>query len=96
MVAAEERASTSRPAALRGRAERGQVGQGVWADLVVVDLNRIRDKATCEDPHQYSEGVEYVFVGGKAVIDQGELTGALPGRVISPPPRSPDAKPADR
>lgn len=95
-VAAAVRSSTSLPAEILGLADRGQVRQGFWADLVVIDLDRIRDKATFTDPHQYSEGVEYVFVGGKAVIDQGELTGALPGRVVSPPPRSPDARPADR
>ncbi|MEX0679238.1 MAG: amidohydrolase family protein [Pirellulales bacterium] len=87
-VEAAVRSSTSLPAEILGLADRGQIRQGFWADLVVFDLDRIRDKATFPDPHQYSEGVEYVLVAGTAVVDKGELTGALAGRVISPPPRS--------
>jgi N-acyl-D-amino-acid deacylase len=40
------------------------------------------DKATYEDPHRYSEGIEYVLVNGEVVIDEREHTGALPGRVL--------------
>ena len=52
------------------------------ADLIVFDLNTIRDKATFFEPHQYSEGVEYVFVNGVAVVDQSKITWALPGKVL--------------
>ena len=83
-VEAAIRSSTALPAEILGLTDRGQVKEGYWADLVVFDLDRIRDKATFEDPHQYSEGVEYVFIAGTAVVDRGKLTGALPGRVISP------------
>ena len=84
-VEAAVRSATSLPAEILGLADRGQVREGFRADLVVFDLDRIRDKATFEDPHQYCEGVEYVFVGGISVVDHGKLTGALPGKVISPP-----------
>jgi N-acyl-D-aspartate/D-glutamate deacylase len=53
------------------------------ADLVVFDLATIRDKATFFEPHQYSEGIEYVFVNGVAVVDGAKLTWALPGKVMT-------------
>jgi N-acyl-D-amino-acid deacylase len=40
------------------------------------------DKATFADPHQYPEGIAYVIVNGEIVLDKGEHTGALPGRVL--------------
>lgn len=82
------RSATALPAEILGLEDRGQVRQGYWADLVAFDPERIRDKSTFEDPHQYSEGVEYVFVAGTAVVDDGRRTGALPGMVISPQPRA--------
>jgi N-acyl-D-amino-acid deacylase len=53
------------------------------ADLALIDLNRIRDRATFFDPHQYAEGVEAVWVGGVAVVADGKPTMALPGRVLT-------------
>ena len=53
------------------------------ADLVVLDLTTIRDKATFFEPHQYPEGVEYVFVNGVAVVDGSKITWALPGKAIT-------------
>jgi N-acyl-D-amino-acid deacylase len=53
------------------------------ADLVVFDLGTIRDKATFFEPHQYSEGVEHVFVNGIGVVLAGKITWALPGKVLS-------------
>jgi N-acyl-D-amino-acid deacylase len=52
------------------------------ADLVVFDLDTIRDKATFFEPHQHSEGVGYVVVNGVAVVDATKRTGALPGRLL--------------
>jgi N-acyl-D-aspartate/D-glutamate deacylase len=63
--------------------DRGQIREGMMADLVVFDVNTIRDKATFFEPHQYSEGVDHVFVNGVAVVDAGKLTNALPGRVLA-------------
>jgi len=77
------RASTSLPAQIMGLADRGQIRQGLAADLVIFDADTIRDKATFFEPHQYSEGIEYVFVNGVAVVDDGKITWALPGRVLS-------------
>ncbi len=77
------RSSTSLPAAIMGLKDRGLVREGLAADLVIFDLETIRDKATFFEPHQYSEGVEYVFVNGVAVVDNARLTWALPGKVIT-------------
>jgi N-acyl-D-amino-acid deacylase len=76
------RAATSLPARIMHLADRGQVREGFAADLVVFDLATIRDKATFFEPHQHSEGVEYVFVNGVAVVDGGQLTHALAGKVL--------------
>ncbi len=76
------RASTSLPARIMRISDRGQIREGMAADIVVFDVNTIRDKATFFEPHQYSEGVEYVFVNGVAVVDAAKLTNALPGKVL--------------
>jgi N-acyl-D-aspartate/D-glutamate deacylase len=76
------RASTSLPARIMGLRDRGQIREGMAADLVVFDLAAIRDTATFFEPHQYSQGLEYVFVNGVAVVDAAKVTWALPGRVL--------------
>ncbi|HEY0872567.1 MAG TPA: D-aminoacylase [Vicinamibacterales bacterium] len=77
------RASTSLPALIMGLKDRGVIREGMAADLVVFDLATIRDKATFFEPHQYSEGIEHVFVNGVAVVDGAKLTWALPGKVLT-------------
>lgn len=77
------RSSTSLPAQIMGLRDRGLIREGMVADLVVFDLATIRDKATFFEPHQYSEGIEHVFVNGVAVVDQSKPTWALPGKVIT-------------
>ena len=77
------RSSTSLPALIMGLKDRGLIREGMAADLVIFDLATIRDKATFFQPHQYSEGIDYVFVNGAAVVDAGKITWALPGRVIT-------------
>jgi N-acyl-D-amino-acid deacylase len=62
--------------------DRGVLKQGMWADVVVFDPATIRDLATFEQPNQLSEGMSYVLVNGVAVIADGKMTGALPGRVL--------------
>jgi N-acyl-D-amino-acid deacylase len=62
--------------------DRGVLKAGMWADVVVFDPSTIRDLATFETPNQLSQGMEYVLVNGVSVIDQGKMTGALPGKVL--------------
>ena len=82
-VADAIRSSTSLPAQILGFRDRGQVREGFHADLVVLDLETIQDHATAFEPHQYSDGVDHVLVGGEFVVENGQLTGALPGEVIT-------------
>jgi N-acyl-D-amino-acid deacylase len=62
--------------------DRGVLKQGMWADVVVFDPKTVRDVATFDDPNRLSEGMEYVFVNGVPVIEEGKMTGALPGKVL--------------
>lgn len=65
--------------------ERGKLDSGYYADVVVFDPETIADKATFENPHQYSVGVEHVFVNGTQVLNEGEHTGATPGMFVRGP-----------
>jgi N-acyl-D-amino-acid deacylase len=62
--------------------DRGVLKQGMWADVVVFDPATIRDLATFENPNQLSQGMNYVLVNGVPVIEQGKMTGAMPGKVL--------------
>lgn len=64
---------------------RGLLKPGYAADIVVFDPNTISDHATFEQPHQYSTGVQHVFVNGVQVLRDGEHTGATPGQVVRGP-----------
>jgi dihydroorotase/N-acyl-D-amino-acid deacylase len=62
--------------------DRGVLKQGMWADVVVFDPEKIRDVATFDDPNRLSEGMDFVVVNGTLVIDNGKMTAALPGKVL--------------
>jgi len=62
--------------------DRGVLKQGMWADVVVFDPEKITDKATFENPNQLSAGMDFVLVNGVPVIAEGKMTGKLPGRVL--------------
>src|SRR2546428_9327923 len=87
---------TFQPASIMGLRDRGLVREGMVADLMVFDLARIgvrEDEITRDGPNgsprrvQRAEGVHHVIVGGEMVVDHGEHTGALPGRVLRAPRR---------
>jgi N-acyl-D-amino-acid deacylase len=78
---------TGLPASNLGLDRRGYLRPGYFADVVVFDPRTVADRATFEAPHQYSVGVEHVFVNGVAVLRAGEHTGALPGRALWGPGR---------
>ena len=77
------RAQTSLPARIMGLADRGEIREGNWADLVVFDLETIADQATFVDPHQHATGIDHVLVNGAFVVEDGEILLTLPGRVIT-------------
>jgi N-acyl-D-amino-acid deacylase len=62
--------------------DRGVLKLGMWADVVVFDPKTVRDVATFDDPNRLSEGMEYVLINGVPVIENGKMTGALPGKVL--------------
>ncbi len=64
---------------------RGFLREGYYADVVVFDPATIQDHATFEQPHQYATGMIHVFVNGVQVLNDGEHTGAKPGRVVRGP-----------
>jgi N-acyl-D-amino-acid deacylase len=65
--------------------KRGALKAGYYADVVLFDPATIQDHATFEKPHQFSTGVRDVFVNGVLVLQDGEHTGALPGKVVRGP-----------
>jgi len=64
---------------------RGSLTAGHYADIVVFDPETVQDHATFENPHQYATGVSHVLVNGIPVLEDGEHTGATPGRVVRGP-----------
>ena len=64
---------------------RGTLREGYYADVAVFDPKTIQDHATFENPHQYASGVVHVFVNGVQVVQDGEHTGAKPGRFVRGP-----------
>lgn len=65
--------------------KRGQLKAGYFADLAIFDADKIRDHATFEDPHHYATGMVHVLVNGKLVLENGQHTGAKPGKIIRGP-----------
>jgi len=76
---------TSLPATNLKIKKRGLLQSGYYADLAIFDPAKIQDHATFEKPHQYSTGMVHVFVNGTQVLENGEHTGATPGRVVRGP-----------
>jgi N-acyl-D-amino-acid deacylase len=76
------RRMTSLPANTFGLRDRGLVREGMAADLVIFDPASVTDRATYAQPHQYSEGFDFVLVNGEIVLDQGKFTAARPGRAL--------------
>ncbi len=76
---------TSLPAQRMRLGDRGVLKVGMWADVVVFDPERVRDRSTFAKPNQLAEGMQWVLVNGTPVIDNGQATGALPGRVLRGP-----------
>jgi len=76
------RKMTSLPAQRLGLKDRGLIKEGMWADIVVFDPKKIRDRATYDNPRATPEGIEYVIVNGVISIEKGELTGEKGGKIL--------------
>jgi N-acyl-D-aspartate/D-glutamate deacylase len=83
------RKMTSWPATRMRLSDRGVIREGVWADVVIFDLDRLADRATWEAPTTSPEGIDYVLVNGRIVVEAGRHTGERPGRVLYGPGRRP-------
>ena len=79
------RSSTGLPADILGLRDRGYLRVGSFADIAVWKEKELIDRATFKSPHQYSDGIRYLFVNGKPAIWMGDVTGALLGRPLRHP-----------
>ncbi len=68
-----------------GIADRGRLKEGLAADVTIFDQDRVIDRATFEQPHQFPVGIKYVIVNGVVTVDNEQHTGALAGQVIYGP-----------
>ena len=76
------RKMTALPAQRLGLHDRGRIGEGMWADIVVFHPDTVCDKAVFAKPQQYPEGIEYVLVNGRVSVRKGEFTGTVAGKVL--------------
>ena len=79
------RKMTSAPARRLGIKDRGEIREGMWADLVVLDLNTLDDRADFDLPQQYPTGIDCVVVNGEVVLERGSHTGRRSGRILYGP-----------
>ncbi len=76
------RRMTSLPASQFGLSDRGEIREGMVADLLLFDPEKVEDVATFEDPHRYSRGIDFVWVNGRPAISEGRLSDETHGVVI--------------
>jgi dihydroorotase/N-acyl-D-amino-acid deacylase len=73
---------TGLPAQRMGLTDRGLLKEGYFADITIFDANTIIDKADFQNPHQYPEGIHYVFINGQLVVEQGQYYDRRAGKVL--------------
>lgn len=73
---------TLMPARRIGLHGRGRIAPGLAADLTIFDPETVQDRATFEQPHEYPAGIAWVILGGEVVVEQGQHTGRMCGRVL--------------
>jgi N-acyl-D-amino-acid deacylase len=78
------RKMTALPARRLRLSDRGSIAPGMKADLVLLDPRAVSDRSTFEDPQALSQGIRTVIVNGESVWQDGRVTGARPGRVLTP------------
>jgi len=76
------RKMTSLPASVLGLKDRGRIGEGMKADLVLFNPDTVIDRSTIKDPTAAPEGIPYVIVNGQVAVDKGVATPARAGRVL--------------
>ena len=76
------RSMTSLPAKKFKIKNRGKIAKGFYADIAIFDLKIVTDKATYENPHQFSIGIKHLLVNGVISIENGKSTGIRSGRSL--------------
>ena len=76
------RKMTSLPADKFKLRERGRIEEGYFADIAVIDLEKLASHATIEDARHYSTGVEYSLVNGVLAIENGAATDQRAGKIL--------------
>ncbi len=76
------RKMTSFPAQRLGLRDRGLLREGMWADIVIFDPKTVIDKATFDQPHQFSQGIKHVIVNGEIAVEDEKFIDVLPGKVL--------------
>ena len=76
------RKMTSMPASVYGLSKKGLIREGMDADICIFDADKIIDKATYENCNQRCEGLDYVILGGKVVVENAVFNGEMNGKVI--------------
>jgi N-acyl-D-amino-acid deacylase len=79
------RKMTSWPATRMRIADRGLIREGMWADVVIFDYDKIQDRSTYDHPDVTPDGIDFVIVNGQVVIDHGKHTGLHPGKILYGP-----------
>jgi N-acyl-D-amino-acid deacylase len=78
---------TSMTAEKFGLIGRGRIQKGYYADIVIFNPDTVMDMSAWQEPHRYPTGIPYVIVNGELVIENGEHTGRLPGRILKHEPQ---------
>ncbi|MFX1540207.1 MAG: amidohydrolase family protein [Promethearchaeota archaeon] len=76
------RKMTAYPAQRLGLQDRGLLREGMWADIVIFNPDTVADRATFERSHEFPDGIPYVIVNGKLVVENDTIHKVFPGKVI--------------
>ena len=76
------RKSTSLTASTFGIQKRGEIKAGYYADILIFKPEELKDNATFEIPNQLSEGMKWIIINGKLVVENGIYNKKLVGRSI--------------
>jgi N-acyl-D-amino-acid deacylase len=79
------RKMTQLPAKTFMLADRGELRQGAWADIVIFDAATIAEKSTYEEPRQYPSGISHVIINGQVVVEDGEVRLTPSGQFLTRP-----------
>ena len=76
------RKMTGIPAQKFGIKKRGEIKEKNFADIVIINRDKLTDLATTENPYQYSRGIEFVLVNGEVILNEGVFSGGKSGRIL--------------